>query len=760
MFKVLRLLVVAFLSVALASGSVGLAQTCDVSWDAGGTTSNWSELANWDGNVLPVSTDDVCHTIGGVIQCNVGSPQNPNIIASMHVSGASDGGLTIGGGLTDLRGLRTTNDLFDSDSPIQGGGYDVTVRGGSLLRALGEIFNVNVLLEAGNTTNRTTVETGALLTSGGRTITMNDHTRFEVDGDIEHDLSGTNATFTVAGSDAIVTIGGTVIAGDPFFSGELEISLDDAAQMDLTGSSLDFSILGGVWDIRGGSSLIVSNPGDTATVLGGSFTIAEGALVTLPGLVDDVEFLDISDTDTIVSAGTIDGSDASVSDGAYVDASELLGATWTVTDATVGSELDPLDRIQNVDFTISGAASFAAAHTLDNIGLYASDEAHVLVPDPGGSADHFILGPIFTLADGAWLDAPTAPMTAILVTLDDSTLEVKNLVHLALLPSGITLLNGADAAISESVSGFTLFVEYGGEENELSVTGRLLLGGPNVRIRMEEPGSAATLTLGVSRLDVETDLSEDTTAAQSWDTSGVTLGVIPPADPELENAGDIEVMNVLWDVDTAEPLIFCDTHTNKWAGFVVKDEATANLVDENENGYYGTLYSAPEVLIVLGDVLVADGAALNTDDRQVFYTGTLTNNGSIDNTSNLVQVDARHFGDFNGDDVIDTTDDFDIIRDAYSGSNDTTDPRCDADGDNDSDNIDYAFYLANRTAYGSDSLCSGGESFGGGGSSGCSSEVTLTEEQEAWVAATIAWCQETLTEELIAATAEAFSASS
>ncbi len=316
--RVVKLIVIV-LCVAVAPASVSLAQSCDISWDAGGTTSNWTDQPNWNPNGQPASTDDVCHTIGGVILCNVGSPQNPNIIASMHVSGASGGGLTIGGGLTDLRGLSTTNDLFDSDSPIQGGGYDITVKGGSLLQALGEIFNVNVLLEAGNTTNRTTVETGALLTNGGRTITMNDHTRFEVDGDIEHDLSGTDATFTVAGSDAIVTIGGTVIAGDPFFSGELEISLDDAAQMDLTGSSLDFSILGGVWDIRGGSSLIVLNAGDSATVLGGSFTIAEGAVVELPGLVTDLEFLDISGTDTTITAEEFDFTDASVSDGAHVN---------------------------------------------------------------------------------------------------------------------------------------------------------------------------------------------------------------------------------------------------------------------------------------------------------------------------------------------------------------------------------------------------------------------------------------------------------
>jgi len=432
----------------------------------------------------------------------------------------------------------------------------------------------------------------------------------------------------------------------------------------------------------------------------------------------------------------------------------VANSAWTVADATVGDSMNVVSEM-TAALDISGADAEVWTYIFGGI-LDISDGGRMVVPS-GGSLPQLITG-FISLSEGAALEAESVSALVQSLTVDASTVEAKELLLIAALPGGMIVRDGADAVIVEKVEIGIHSLEYGGEENELSVTGIMSLGLPDTKIRMEELGSNATLTLGVSRLDVETDLSEDTTAAQSRDTSGVTLGVIPPADPGLENAGDIEVMNVLWDVDTAEPLIFCDTHTNKWAGFVVKEDATANLVDGNFNGYYGALYSDDEVLNVLGDVLVADGTTLNTDGHQIIYTGSLVDDGTIDTPGNLIHVDARHFGDFNADGLINNAD-YHIIRDSYSNQNDTDDPRCDSDGDNDSDAADYALFAANRTAYASDSLCEGGESFGGGGGSGCSSEVALTEEQEAWVADTIAWCLETPTEELIAATAEAFAAS-
>jgi len=227
----------------------------------------------------------------------------------------------------------------------------------------------------------------------------------------------------------------------------------------------------------------------------------------------------------------------------------------------------------------------------------------------------------------------------------------------------------------------------------------------------------------------------------------------------------VEVINVEWiDPTTDEVIIFCDVdaHPNKWGGFSLEGGLTADLADENDNGFLGSddMFSTDEVLIVLGDVRINEDATLNTNGIKVYYTGDLINDGTIDTPGNVIHVDARHFGDFNGDGVIRTAD-FSIFRDAETDDGvDTPDPRCDSDGDNDADlGVDYALFLANFYAYGSDSLCSGGESFGGGGSSGCSSEVALTQGQETWVADTIAWHLENLSEELIAAAAEAFAAS-
>ncbi len=789
-------LVLATLLPVLSGAPPVLGQTCTIEY-VGPTEAPdnlWSMEENWSTEELPTTTDTVCHMDGGIIQCDVGNPDNPATISQMFVSGADGGGLTIGGGLTDLRGLKITgfNGFVDLDNPPQDGGYDVLVRAGSLLQAdiadsMGGFGRLNITLEAGSSTNLTKlIADDNFTTVVGNVIDIADHTRFEV-GRIFHNSTLGDATFSVAGSDAIVTVTGQVQA-DIHAAHQLVFTLDDEAQFHVLGEDIgeEAPLQGGEWYLLGESSLSVELIDFSRSVDAATFNIGEGSVATFPDEVFASVFV-IHDTGTTVIGADLETTGNSpdafglsqvlVADGASVlCTANLNGGTWVVEDAVVG---DPNvlnafgnpsvpNQIQGFssDWTITGSEGVLTVNSTQGGTFTVINDGRMVLFDHtvGGFSGHSMVGGVFSIGSGGFLEAATADLLLPdSLDVDDATAELRRFAIEFNHPfPGLTVADGAQVTVVEDLDTNGRDVEYSGADNQVAIGDVCFLdtlAGFHSKIRKVQLGSSASLTLSVAALGIETDLSEPISAGDSWDTSGVTLGIVPPTDPEMADAGETELINVLWDVGTAEPLIFCDTHTNKWAGFVVKEDATANLADGNFNGYYGTLYSSPEVLNVLGNVSVADGAELNTDGRQIFYTGTLTNDGSIDNTSNLVQVEARHYGDFNADGLINNAD-FDVIRDSYSGSgNDTDDPRCDSDGDNDSDNADYAFFVANRTAYGSDSLCSGGESFAAGGGSGCSAEVALTEEQEAWVSDTIAWCVETLPEELIAATAEAFAAS-
>ncbi len=261
------------------------------------------------------------------------------------------------------------------------------------------------------------------------------------------------------------------------------------------------------------------------------------------------------------------------------------------------------------------------------------------------------------------------------------------------------------------------------------VTGPLLLDGTIFRFVSDlNPPPVAfapeTLSLEVARLDITTDLSiVPSSSSNAWNSAAVVLQVIAnaPGNPPLSGAGNVEVIGCFW---VANPtgtqeinVIFCDTLSNKFGGFVIAAGQTADLVDAYDNAFLGSppTYSTVEALNVLGDVRIESGATLNTAGRKLYYTGTLTNAGAVDDIGNVVRVYARHYGDFDSDDDIDLYD-YRTLRAAYSGAGlKTDDPKVDADGDNDVDADELEFFNDNLAAFGADSLCGGAPGFAPGG---------------------------------------------
>ncbi len=149
---------------------VATAQTCDVSWDSGGTTVNWSDDPNWDGDTQPISTDSVCHDDGSdIIIVDVGTPLNPEEIAAFNGDGGSNRGLTIGD--SAARGLKVLGDFIGT---VAGGNaYDITVAAESLLWGVGSMEATNILVESGTSSDPSTLLIeGDLATTFGTTLTL------------------------------------------------------------------------------------------------------------------------------------------------------------------------------------------------------------------------------------------------------------------------------------------------------------------------------------------------------------------------------------------------------------------------------------------------------------------------------------------------------------------------------------------------------------------------------------------------------------
>ncbi len=145
-----RYLVIA-LSAFFALGGASDAAADTVTWDGGGSTNNWSEPANWSGDIAPAPGDDVIFdatsskdatvdtniTVGSIrIAAGYGGSVTQSDAASIVVSGCSgrpclrqDGGAFIGSSNTITLNNIGSGALTQNGGTFTGGSGDITMTG-------------------------------------------------------------------------------------------------------------------------------------------------------------------------------------------------------------------------------------------------------------------------------------------------------------------------------------------------------------------------------------------------------------------------------------------------------------------------------------------------------------------------------------------------------------------------------------------------------------------------------------------------------
>ncbi len=130
-------------------------------------------------------------------------------------------------------------------------------------------------------------------------------------------------------------------------------------------------------------------------------------------------------------------------------------------------------------------------------------------------------------------------------------------------------------------------------------------------------------------------------------------------------------------------------------GVTALGQTVTNWIDNDDNSCTTTYTGGkiPEALYVK-DLEVATGTTLDADNLGIYYTGTLTNNGTIENGS-AIELTPTTYGDFNGDG--DEPADVDRFNDAFPSEidDDEYDPLVDWDCDGDADCDDRSQYILN-----------------------------------------------------------------
>lgn len=171
----------------------------------------------------------------------------------------------------------------------------------------------------------------------------------------------------------------------------------------------------------------------------------------------------------------------------------------------------------------------------------------------------------------------------------------------------------------------------------------------------------------------------------------------------LDAAGtqDVEIFSTDYDVNGVGNVWFgvdiCARerlYNARWIReLTVKSGATVDITDDVVNAYRAG-YSQ-DALYVDGDVTVQSGATLNLGSFVLYYTGTLTEDGTINGTTQVGTI--RCYGDFDADGDVDL-DDYSKFAAEFTGAgNPADDALVDADLDTDVDLDDFSLFSENYT---------------------------------------------------------------
>ncbi|NOS99590.1 MAG: hypothetical protein HOP29_03080 [Phycisphaerales bacterium] len=269
-------------------------------WTGEGFTDDWSIAANWNPFGKPEIGEPVFHLIGGPINLDIGTAQNPVQIADFRF-GPTPGSMTIEPGKVMIIDEAFAPNVFEP-----AGTYNLTVQDGALLRVGTRMENVDVVVESG--TSELTRLDLSLATFANGSCELQPQTRlFARAIDLQPGAAG-NPIWNVQGGlqpDALTGYGEIRVASPPNGFAYMQIGFDcEASKLDLKGTEVDtgFEATDNVLRIREqlrieDSYLIhsygrfVAEPGSSIELLGSALLVAPAyGGVGQPTYVDNIAY--------------------------------------------------------------------------------------------------------------------------------------------------------------------------------------------------------------------------------------------------------------------------------------------------------------------------------------------------------------------------------------------------------------------------------------------------------------------------------------
>ncbi|UPT70509.1 MAG: T9SS type A sorting domain-containing protein [Flavobacterium sp. JAD_PAG50586_2] len=251
-------------------------------WDGGASNDNWSDAQNWNGNVAPVSTDNVVIPNGftAILDTSV-------TVASLTVGGGSSGTFTIGNGNANRTLTVTGNVTVNAGATLTSagnGGNDLII-GGNLTNAGTFTDNSADVDVAFNGSNQTISGAGNYLFntitfSGGGTKTLSSNIT------VSNNWTNNGGTFAGTGTvtlDGSSSIGGSATSAFPNLT--ITGTVSQGINTSVTGNYLQ---TGGSYTVTPGSTAYTLSVTGNFTQSGGVFYVTggsatAGATVTVSG---------------------------------------------------------------------------------------------------------------------------------------------------------------------------------------------------------------------------------------------------------------------------------------------------------------------------------------------------------------------------------------------------------------------------------------------------------------------------------------------
>jgi len=357
----------------------------------------------------------------------------------------------------------------------------------------------------------------------------------------------------------------------------------------------------------------------------------------------------------MATTGSISGADVTIRKSPYsepevVSGSVILGGTWVVGESGVANTSDTWVRAENGvnggTWTVNDEARVVVTGgNIKNGWWTVNSQAEVAVDTGNITGGTWALdgGDVeVTLGDvinGAWTVKSLSNLDVVAGDIDGGTYNVDGGTVSAekAFPASITLDAGTvtvdnfgdanDATHLKLKGGASLFAQVSALHNSGSVieyegisaygvSGDMTIDGDVTGRVWNGAGRVALTVLG--NLELGADLSGN---QSDWDVTGVKLKMIDQSTTTTKEVVSPDVGAV----------IFSDSECVKyWRYFEVADGGAAEVqlvdVTNNETTMTG---AAAEAMYVNGDVMVANSAQLDLNGFNLYYTGTLTNNGTI-----------------------------------------------------------------------------------------------------------------------------------